>query len=1471
MYSSRGGNAYGQQQPYASQSSYSQGLGAAYSGSAVGGPDGGSRHSSMLGGAQESDVTGYRGHSSSGAHYVGQYSSVYGSAALSSGQQVSGMSAKGSGTSALEGRSGYGSAIPDSAKITTGDYSLSSGHGYGHKSDQLYSDKISGYPSVDRHQYGERQSAYAGRDLQNAPAGRFGDSIGFDNQHKADIYDRMDQALLLRQEQMLKAQSLQSASLDGGSRQADYLAARGASIRHSAQDLMSYGGRIDADPCSLSMLSGSSYTGQHASSILGAAPRRNVDDLMYAQSSSNPGYGVSLPPGRDYASGKGLLDASLDMDYLRGGHPRIDKDDRVGYTRELERREERRKEHLREREKDRERDKERERERERDRQRKRERERERERILERRDKERDRERERGPEVRRERGADNRREQTPPRISKDRAERLGTSLTKDLPRKDSPHHEALHRRRSPVKEKRREYDCKVYPSSLVVFERDYLSLDKRYPRLFISPECSKVVVNWPRDNLRLSIRTPVSFEHDFVQEDAGAEQKQRSAMTSTEPFKSECATTVWNGKMILMSGLSQNSLEELSSERSYDDRVPHFCNMLRFAVLKKDQYLMAIGGPWDAVDGGDPSVDDSSLVQTVLRYAKDVTQLDLKNCRHWNRFLEASSHNWDICMDGYGVIGLLAAQVMSIHYDRVGKDGLFSHKEVTVLYVPDLSDCLPSIETWREQWLAHKKAVAERRRLLEVKKEKSTEKKEAPKDKEGDSSKEVKGDDKSKKKLESAPAGQEADVTKKQNDENELKGNAADKDGGEKQVSDKKGGVAAGDKGSSVEKKEVGESTGVPTSGSGKIGRKKIIKKIVKQKVAGKKECLDEKNMGENIAISETTGQQDAPFANAAAVKTFIRKRVVKKVPVAKTVQKDNEGIQPEVKTDKGTECSEDKAKGKSDSSSPAVVQDATVKTTGKKKVIKKVLKRKLTVAQASESVPNNDKDDKEGTTIVKAGKELKALGIKTVDAEASSEKKISAKSVTPAKQDDLGNSNKAESKVVKEEKKAEKKVEEKSGSASKIIKEADKQKISSKDGHTDKRGKSKEREKSKDEEKKDKEVKDDSRSKSSKDVKEKKQLEEPPRHPGLFLQTKGSKESKLRSISLSLDSLLDYTEKDFEESTFELSLFAESLYEMLQYQMGCRLLAFLQKLRVNFVTKRNQRKRQREETSKGSDKKSLAKRLKTDKATLEVKSAKTETQDAANCEDGKSSVKEEVTSVDGVENVKPEYAYGAQNVKQEDANGVENAKPGDEMDDDGEDPEEEDPEEEDPEEEDPEEPEENEEMLDAVPQSDLPNKARPASSFFIFRRNIFIYACENIVVGKTETEMKAEKVVGDAKSGDQETPVATSDSKPTSGSESKANVEKMETKKSEKPVAVDKELLQACVEIWLSSDFAFRFFDRNRVGYVRVEDMRLIIHNLGKFLSYRDVKELVQSALLESNTGRDDHILYNKLVRMADI
>ncbi|MFS8025517.1 putative Cell cycle and apoptosis regulator protein [Helianthus anomalus] len=46
---------------------------------------------------------------------------------------------------------------------------------------------------------------------------------------------------------------------------------------------------------------------------------------------------------------------------------------------------------------------------------------------------------------------------------------------------------------------------------------------------------------------------------------------------------------------------------------------------------------------------------------------------------------------------------------------------------------------------------------------------------------------------------------------------------------------------------------------------------------------------------------------------------------------------------------------------------------------------------------------------------------------------------------------------------------------------------------------------------------------------------------------------------------------------------------------------------------------------------------------------------------------------------------------------------------------------------------------------------------------------------------------------------------------------------------------------------------------------LQVEDLRLTLHASGNCMSHRDVKELVQSTLLESNTGRDDRILYARI------
>ncbi|XP_027914489.1 protein SHORT ROOT IN SALT MEDIUM 1 isoform X1 [Vigna unguiculata] len=1428
MYSSRGSGGYGQS--YTSQSAYAQNLGANYSGSSVGGHDVGqhsvaSRHSTMLGGSQEVDVSGYRAHTSTAAQYGGQYSSVYGSAALSSAQQVPSLSTKGSASSALDGRGGYALGVSDSPKFASGDYVSSSSHAYGHKTEQLYGEKGLEYSGIDRRQYGERQSGYIGRDLTSDPAGRYAaDPVGFSHQRQqSEIYDRIDQAALLRQEQLLKAQSLQAASLDGGTRQADYLAARAAASRHPTQDLVSYGGRMDSDPRGSSMLSATSYGGQHAPSILGAAPRRNVDDLLYSQNASNPGYGVSLPPGRDYASGKGLHGNAMEIDYPgnvlpHGGHTDR-KDDRASYLREFElREEERRRERLRERERDREKEKERERLRERER----ERERERDRIMERREKERERERKRAVETKHER--------TPARSSKDprvtSKDLRGSSLTKEgrSSRRDSPHHGALHRHHSPVKEKRREYVCKVYPARLVDVERDYLLIDKRYPRLFVSPEFSKAIVNWPKENLKLSIHTPVSFEHDYIEEDSATEPRDStSKLLLGQSPNSEQGNTVWNAKIILMNGLSRSALEELSSDKIVDDRIPHMCNFLRFAVLKKDHSFMAVGGPWKAVDGVDPSIDNNSLIKTALRYAKEVLQLDLQNCQRWNPFLE-------------------------IHYDRIGKDGFFSHKEITVLYVPDLSDCLPSLDEWRDKWLAHKKAVAEREHQLSLKKEKLRDNKDVPKDK-------------TEKRKDSAPSGQ-SDVKKKEKDGNTVK-EEIEKTGVDNNKIAKKEGSDIGDEGKSAEKKSGETAAGQTTSGVKSV-KKKIIKRIVKQKVgtkansttskqinkSGEKDVTDQVTtsnvtdqddkssvdptgvktlVAEDVSVQKTDGEEGKdkqmnsieskaqnnldPSVNVVAgdpaVKTTKKRKIIKRVPKKKVVGEASKSLVSDPKKEEGN-LGEDGTQ-----SSGKQIADATTGGTEVKKIVKVVPKKKIKTpaskkqdltADSNTTETVSDKKEEGNVVPVQAQNDTQSTGKQTANADTTVVTevkktgkvvpKIQSKSAASEKRDNAADSSKTETKSDHDDNKEERGTGEKGGT------KTDKQKASDKDVNNVK-GKVKEGDKSHE-----RNGKDESKSKPSKEVKEKRKSDEPPRHAGFILQTKTTKDSKMRSLSLSLDSLLDYTDKDVEESTLELSLFAESFYEMLQFQMGSRILTFLQKLRMNFVIKRNQRKRQREDEHEKDDvnKSSPVKRQKGDDSSVKIERTNMDT-NPTHLDDEKA-----VSENDNSNNDKEDV------VKME----------------------EESDEEEDPEED----PEEYEEMEDGSPKHDASDDKN------VEQEAIADIKPENITNDKaTDETSKGE--------------IKVKDEVQESKADTQLKEEKDDTKKETpavKEVVVDRELLQA-----------FRFFDRNRVGYIRVEDMRIIIHNMGMFLSHRDVKELVQSALLESNTGRDDRILYNKLVRMSDI
>lgn len=353
------------------------------------------------------------------------------------------------------------------------------------------------------------------------------------------------------------------------------------------------------------------------------------------------------------------------------------------------------------------------------------------------------------------------------------------------------------------------------------------------------------------------------------------------------------------------------------------------------------------------------------------------------------------------------------------------------------------------------------------------------------------------------------SGQSAEASKKEND-GKLKENTADKDG-----SKKKGGESK----QALEKEgnDIPELTAVSaateTDGSAKSVKKKVIKRIVKQKTSNKKDDLettqkvndkvDGKETGDGSSSVEIASTQVGASANPP-VKTFIRKRIIKKVPVGKT-PKDDGSNPPDVKTVKEAESSEDKGNSKTDGNSSAVKQDAVVKKTVKRKIIKRVPKRKAASTESNNGVSGVDsiKDDVKEEKSVQAESEVQNVGDNNVE---NTENMIVVKQEQKV-------SPKTKSKVaeVKQETKEEKRTEELNLAGSKKESEADKNKSSLNDDHPKLKGKVDSKERT---EKKDQDGKNLSKSKSSKEIKEKRS-EDPPRHPGFFLQTKGSKDMKV--------------------------------------------------------------------------------------------------------------------------------------------------------------------------------------------------------------------------------------------------------------------------------------------------------------------------------------------------------------------
>jgi len=299
---------------------------------------------------------------------------------------------------------------------------------------------------------------------------------------------------------------------------------------------------------------------------------------------------------------------------------------------------------------------------------------------------------------------------------------------------------------------------------------------------------------------------------------------------------------------------------------------------------------------------------------------------------------------------------------------------------------------------------------------------------------------------------------------------------------------------------------------IETDGSAKSVKKRVIKRIVKQKISNKKdlettekvnEKVDSKETGDGNMGTEIASPQVGASANPP-VKTFIRKKIVKKVPVVKTPEED--GMKPpDVESVKEVESSEDKGNSKTDGNSTSIKQDAVVKKLVKRKIIKRVPKRKAATTDTNNGATGvaSLKDDVKEEKSVQAESEVKNVGDNNAETAenvnvVNQEQKVSPK--TKSKMAD-----------VKQETKEEKKTKELNLAGSKKESEADKHKSSQNDDLLKLKGKEGPKEQTG---KKDQDEKILLKSKSTKEIKEKRS-EDPPRHPGFFLQTKGSKDMKV--------------------------------------------------------------------------------------------------------------------------------------------------------------------------------------------------------------------------------------------------------------------------------------------------------------------------------------------------------------------
>ncbi|KAJ7305183.1 hypothetical protein JRQ81_011089 [Phrynocephalus forsythii] len=205
--------------------------------------------------------------------------------------------------------------------------------------------------------------------------------------------------------------------------------------------------------------------------------------------------------------------------------------------------------------------------------------------------------------------------------------------------------------------------------------DAMEVLRRYCNIQLPKEFCGVHLSWLET---FPLTQPLTLQHPSrIQVASPAEEAPQAEEGTMQDGQPEDTNPAFSAKVLLLSspGIEEfyrNCLLYIEDPNDQRDSPEHPAKQIKFLLGKKADETVLIGGEWSpSSDGPDPATNPLVLIRTAIRCVKAQTGLDLSNCTKWFRFAEF----------------------------RYLREGSQSHQERTVVFLPDIWSCMPSLEEW----------------------------------------------------------------------------------------------------------------------------------------------------------------------------------------------------------------------------------------------------------------------------------------------------------------------------------------------------------------------------------------------------------------------------------------------------------------------------------------------------------------------------------------------------------------------------------------------------------------------------------------------------------------------------------------------------------------------------------------------------------------------------------------------------